>query len=59
MTGVTQQQIADATGLVQPYISNVARNCYPTITVENARKFADYFGCSIEDLWPAREAVAS
>lgn len=32
-----------------PTISDVARQRYRTITVENARKFARYFGCSIED----------
>lgn len=56
---VTQLEVATATGLPQPYISDVARNRYQTITVENAHKFADYFGCTIEDLFPAREAVAS
>jgi len=56
---VTQQDIEAATGLPQPYISDVARNRYRTITVDNAHKFADYFGCQIEDLFPAREAVAS
>lgn len=55
----TQLVVAAGTGLPQPYISDVSRNRYQTITVENARKFADYFGCSIEELFPAREAVAS
>lgn len=56
---VTQLDVSAATGLAQPYISDVARNRYPTITVDNARKFAEYFGCQIEDLFPGREAVAS
>lgn len=56
---VTQLDVAAATGLPQPYISDVARNRYQTITVDNARKFADYFGCAIEDLFPAREAVSA
>lgn len=55
---VTQLEIAAATGLPQPYISDVARNRYTTITVENAHKFAEFFCCQIEDLFPAREAVA-
>lgn len=55
----TQLEIAAMTGLPQPYVSDVARNRYQTITVDNARKFADVFGCQIEDLFPAREAVAS
>ena len=52
LAGVTQVTLAEAIGLSQPYISDVARGRYRTITVEHARKFADYFGCSIEDLFP-------
>ena len=52
VAGVTQATVADAVGLPQPYVSDVARQRYPTITVENARKFVDYFGCSIADLFP-------
>ncbi len=59
LADVTQMDVAATTGLPQSYISDVARNRYQTITVDNARKFADYFGCQIEDLFPAREAVAS
>ena len=58
LSGVTQMDIADAIGVPQPYVSAVARQLYQTITVENAHKFADYFGCTIDDLFPAREAVA-
>jgi transcriptional regulator with XRE-family HTH domain len=58
LAGVQQQEIEVATGLTQPYISDVARNRYRTITVDNAHKFAEYFGCQIEDLFPSREAVA-
>ena len=52
LTGVTQVTVAKALGLTQPYVSDVARGRYRTITVENARKFASYFGCCIEDLFP-------
>lgn len=52
LAGVTQVTLAEAIGLLQPYISDVARGRYRTITVGNARKFADYFGCSIGDLFP-------
>ena len=52
LSGVTQVTIAKALGLPQPDVSAVARRRYRTITVENARKFARYFGCSIEDLFP-------
>ena len=44
--------VAKALRLKQPYVSDVARRRYRTITVENAWKFAAYFGCRIEDLFP-------
>ena len=52
LAGVKQVTVARALGLPQPYISDVARQRYRTITVENAGKFARYFGCSIEGLFP-------
>lgn len=52
LTRVTQTTLADAIGLSQPYVSDVIRGRYRTITVANARKFADFFGCSIDDLFP-------
>ena len=52
LAGVTQVTVAEALGLPQAYISDVARQRYKTITVENARKFAVFFGCSIEELFP-------
>ena len=52
LTGVTQVTVAKALGLTQPYVSDVARGRYRTFTVENAWKFAAYFGCRIEDLFP-------
>ncbi len=58
LSKATQIDIAAVTGLPQPYISDVARNRYQTITVENARKLAECFGCAIEDLFPAKQEVA-
>ena len=52
LAGVTQGAVARAVGLPQPYISDVVRGRYQTITLRNARKFAEYFGCAIEDLFP-------
>ena len=54
LAGVTQVALAQALGLSQPYVSDVARQRYRNITVNNARRFADYFGCRIEDLFPPR-----
>ena len=50
LTGVTQVNLANALGLTQP-VSDVARGRYPD-GMGNARKFASYFGCLIEDLSP-------
>ena len=55
LAGVTQGVVARAVGLPQPYISDVARGRYQTITLRNARKLADYFGCAIDDLFPAEQ----
>ena len=52
LAGVTQVSVAKALGIPQPYVSDVARQRYRTITVAKARQFADYFGCLIEDLFP-------
>jgi transcriptional regulator with XRE-family HTH domain len=58
LAGVTQMQIADATGLTQGYISKVKTGNYHDIRGESMRALAGFFGCLMEDLFPAREAVA-
>lgn len=55
---MTQQQLADAIGLTQTTLSDIERQRYGTVTVDTARKLSDFFGCSIEDLFPAKQAVA-
>ena len=50
--GVTQTAMAQDLGLTQTYISDVVRARYQTITVQNAYRFSNYFGCTIEDLFP-------
>lgn len=59
LTGTTQIEVAEGTGFKQPYVSDVQRGRFRDIGVDNARRFADYFGCSIEDLFPAREAISA
>lgn len=56
--GLTQVQVCDALGLAQPYLSDVERRRYAHITVANARRLADFFGCAIEDLFPSEVEVA-
>jgi len=59
LAAVTQVQIAERIGLTQSYISKVKNGDYTDLPGETMRAFAEYFGCAIEDLFPAREAVAS
>lgn len=58
LAGVTQVQLAQALGVSQPYISAIVRGSCPRLPLEITRRLAQHFGCSIEDLFPAREAVA-
>jgi predicted XRE-type DNA-binding protein len=50
--GVTQTAIAQDLGLTQTYISDVVRERFKTITLENAYVFSTYFGCGVEVLFP-------
>lgn len=59
LAGVTQVQVAERTGFTQSYVSRVLNGRYSALPGETMRTFADVFGCAIEDLFPAREAVAS
>lgn len=58
-THTTQVQLAAAIGKRQNYISAIARGQYSELPLETSRALARAFGCAIEDLFPAREAVAS
>lgn len=59
LAGITRVFLSEQTGLRYTYVTDVAANRYETVTVENAHKFADFFGCAIEDLFPPqRERVA-
>lgn len=58
-SNTTQEQLFAATGIRQPQISAIANGRYQKLPLETARKLSDFFGCAIEDLFPAREAVAS
>lgn len=59
LSGLTQQVVADAVGLSQSALSDLERQRYAATTVDTARKLAGFYGCLIEDICPARQAVAS
>lgn len=53
LTGRTQMDCSRQTGLTPQYVSDMARGRFRNISIDNARKFATFFGCHIEDLFPA------
>jgi DNA-binding XRE family transcriptional regulator len=57
--GLTQVQLAAAVNVTQAYISSIVNGDYSQLPLETARTLATHFGCSIEDLFPSREAIAS
>lgn len=56
--GLTQVQVCEALGFMQPYLSDVERRRYAQIGLVNARRLADFFGCAIEDLFPSDTEAA-
>lgn len=58
LANVQRSDAAEATGLSAPTISKLINGQYQTLDIENARKLADYFGCSIEDLFPPANQTA-
>lgn len=58
LIGETQVGLARSLGMPQSYVADTVRGRWQSTTVDTARKFATFFGCSIEDLFPPRQAVA-
>jgi transcriptional regulator with XRE-family HTH domain len=58
MLGARQVDVAEATGLAQPYVSDVVRGRHSTITVENAHKFSRFTGADIKVLFPEKAVAA-
>jgi plasmid maintenance system antidote protein VapI len=59
ITERSQVDCVRATKFTAQYVSDMVRGRFQNISLDNAHKFADYFGCAIEDIFPSREAVAS
>tara|TARA_R100001143_G_C3306653_1_gene108176 strand:- start:283 stop:537 length:255 start_codon:yes stop_codon:yes gene_type:complete len=53
LAGVTQRTVARAIDVPESYVSDLVRQRYRGITVLNAHKVAQFFGCAIEDLFPS------
>lgn len=59
LDGRQQTECARQTGLSPQYVADVKAGRYQNLRRDNLQKFATFFGCAIEDLFPARhKAVA-
>lgn len=58
LAGLTQVEMSAAIGLTQPHISTLERGDYSDLPLETARRIAAFFGCGIEDLFPAKVSAA-
>lgn len=59
LTGAKQVDIVEAIEMDASGVHRVVNGKYSALELDTARKFAEFFGCAIEDLFPAREEVAS
>lgn len=59
LAGITQTQLAEAIGVAQSQVSEDATGKFSEMSLGKARAYAEYFGVSIDDLFPHVQAVAS
>lgn len=59
ITERTQSDCVRETRFTAAYVSDMVRGRFQNISIDNARVFAEWFGCQIEDLFPSREAVSA
>ena len=57
LAGLTQVALAKEVGVTQSALSDFERQRWVNTSVDTARKFAEFFGCVIEDLFPAKQEV--
>jgi DNA-binding XRE family transcriptional regulator len=56
---ITQDALADAIDIPQSTISKIVNGQMPRLPLAQAQRLAEFFGCQTDDLFPAREAIAS
>lgn len=56
LLGMKQSDVAEATGLKVPALSDLERGAYEDVKLDaNAYPLTEFFGCSVEDLFPRRQ----
>ena len=59
LKNIKARDVAKATDMTSPQLSDIERGEYKDIPLEKTRALAEFYGCAIEVLFPAREAVAT
>ena len=59
LAGTTQVQVAEGIGIAQSQVSEDVNGKFSEISLDKARAYARFFGCTVEDLFPAREGAAA
>lgn len=58
LAGKKRTEASEALGIRKSAMSKLIHGNYQSLDVERARQLAAYFGCTIEDLFPPKSAVA-
>jgi transcriptional regulator with XRE-family HTH domain len=59
LANVRQEQIVQGTRITQGYISKIKNGRYEEVKDEFKQALADFFGCTKDDLFPARQAAVA
>ena len=59
LAGVNGAELAAGIGLSASSVSDIRNGKYESLKHPTVQRFADFFGCYIEDLFPLNEAIAS
>jgi transcriptional regulator with XRE-family HTH domain len=51
-----QGEVAEDLEMTQSQLSDICRGRFPDPKLSTMRKLADYFGCSLDDLFPSKAA---
>lgn len=57
LSNVRQSEACEVTGLSPSAMSKLVRGAYQSLDLSIAYKLADFFGVTVEDLFPSRESA--
>ncbi len=57
LANTTQVQVSAAIGIAQSQVSVDAAGKSAEISLDKARAYAEFFGCDVDDLFPAEQAA--